>query len=287
MCITVKSFNLIRILKSMLMLAPANHPFMNNLMREMGGESCGRLPEGQNLRAVYSGANRPCKDYDALQQQSSAEDQVEINQVQSFLSETTPPPVVDESQCDHDLDSIGPEQLLWNVDTDVASDGFPPATPSVHTSSSGENIVGGSVDELSAVAHTRPQRLRGRPAGVKNKPKTNVEAAPRARRQVQKRARESQLWSSDSDGDTLDTMTPIVVRVVKDPPPLKKTRRTKATAAKITTVKEDREHVERQKQRAVIMLNFATDLQSFSNYLDIKGGVSGLYNSFNINSKVN
>ena len=146
------------------MLSLATRPFLNNLVRKLGGESVGRLPEGQTLTALYSAANRPSEAYYALQQQST-EDQLEVNQVQILLSETTPPPVVDESHCDHDHDSIGPGQRPWNVDADVASDGFPPVTPSVHTIPSGEVIRGASHKPSAAVAQKQPQRPRGRPEG--------------------------------------------------------------------------------------------------------------------------
>jgi len=271
------------------MLALANLPFLNHLMLNVGGESVRRLPEGQTLRTIYVGADRPSEDYDTLQQQS-AEDQLEVNLVQSLLSETTPPPVVDESRCDHDHDSIDPGQQPWNVEADVSSDGFPPASSSVHTSPSGE-VKADTSDESEAeaevAAQRRPQRPRGRPAGVKNKPKTKVEAASRARRQVHKRAREPP--SSSSDGDTFDIKTPIVVRITPNvredpPPPPKKTRRRNATTVNITRAEEDHEHVERQRQRGLIIRNFSTDLESFLNYLNNQGGVSGLYNLLNINS---
>jgi len=269
------------------MVALANHPFMNNLTQKIRGESVGRLPEGQSSRAIYLGADPPSEEYDALQQQST-DDQSEVNQVQSLLSENTPPPVVDESQFNDGCDS---EQQPGNVDTDVASDGLPPATSSAHTRSSVESILGTSDEPLVAAevaVQTRPQRLRGRPLGVKNKPKTKVEAAPRARRQVQKRARESQLVSSDSD--TFDITTPIVVRVqpnvrANEPPPPKKTRRTKATTANITTVEEGHEHIERQRQRGVIIRNLSTDLESFLNHLNDQDAVSGLYILLNIKSQ--
>ncbi len=267
------------------MLSLATRPFLNNLVRKLGGESVGRLPEGQTLTALYSAANRPSEAYYALQQQST-EDQLEVNQVQILLSETTPPPVVDESQCDHDRDSIEPGQRPWNVDADMASDGFPPATPSVHMNPSGEDIRGASHKSSGAAAQKQPQRPRGRPAGVKNKPKKKLESAPRARRKVNKRARQSR---SLSDGETFDIHTPIVVRVqpnfrAKTPPPPKKTRRTKATTVNITAAEEGHEHVERQRQRGLIMRNFSTDLQSFLNHLNDQGGVSGLYNLLNITS---
>jgi len=270
----------------MLIVALANHPFMNNLTLKIRGESVGRLPEGQTSRAIYLGADPPSEDYDALQQQST-DDQSEVNQVQSLLSENTPPPAVDESQFNDGCDS---EQQPWNVDTD-ASDGLPPATSSVHTTSSVEVILGTSDEPLVAAevaVQTRPQRSRGRPAGVKNKPKTKVEAAPRARRQVQKRAREAQLVSSDSD--TFDLKTPIVVHIQKnvranEPPPPKKTRRTNATTtANITTVEEGHEHIEQQRQRGVIIRNFSTDLESFFNHLNDQDAVSGLYTLLNTKS---
>jgi hypothetical protein len=264
------------------MLSLGNLPFLNNVMRKVGGESVGHLPEGKTLTVIDSEADRPRKAYNALQQHST-EDQLEVNQVESLLSETTPPPIVDESQCDHDHNSIDPGQELWNVDTDVASDCFPPATSSVHTSSSGEVILG-TPDKPSAAAQKRPQRQRGRPAGVKNKPKTKVEdAAPRPRRGVQKRAREPPLSSSDSD--TFDLQTPIVVRVNQPPAP-KRTRRTKATVANITTAEEGRQHVERQRQKNSILQNFSADLQSFLDHLNDQGTVSGLYYLLKLNSQL-
>ena len=165
----------------------------------------------------------------------------------------------------------------------MASDGFQPATPSVHTTPSGE-VRPGTSHESSAAAQKRLQRLRGRPARVKNKPKTKVEAAPRPRRQVKRRAQQSQFLSSASD-----MKTPIVIRVqpnvrANKPPPPNKTRRTKATKVNITTAEEGREHVGRKRQRSLIIRNFSTDLQSFLNHLNNQGGVSGLSQLLNIHS---
>ena len=292
----------------MLTLALANLPFLNHLTRKVFGPSYGRLPglpEGQSLRAIY---------HDPIQPQSS-EDQAEVNQVQRLLAETTPPPLMDETQRDYDRD-LGPlpsnedadmasdyhgdlGQLPSNEDADVASDVFPPPTPLAHTSLSGEEIsehppalAGATAQgqipaegEIAVEGTVKPPHQRGRPAGARNKPKGKPDTA---KRQVPKRARETPSLSSNSDN--FDITTPIIVRVhTKDPanqpPPPKKTRRTRATAGTTSTAEERRKHIQRQSERSIIIRNFSTDLQSFLNHLNNQGGVSTVFDLLNISSQ--
>jgi len=263
------------------------------LTRKVYGPSYGRLPEGQSLRAIY---------HDPIQPQSS-EDQAEVNQVQRLLAETTPPPLMDENQWDYDgdlgqlpsnedadmaSDYHGDSGQLPSNDADVASDVFPPPTPLAHTSLSGEEVseqhsalAGATAQgqipaegEIAVEGTGKPPHRRGRPAGARNKPKGKPDTA---KRQVQKRAR-----SLSSDSDNFDITTPIVVRIhpkdpANPPPPPKKTRRTRATAATTSTVEERREHIQRQRERSVIIRNFSADLKSFLDHLNNQGGVSAVF----------
>jgi len=281
-----------------LTLALADLPFLNHLTRKVRGPSYGLLPEGQSLRAIY---------HDPIQQQSS---EAEVNQVQRLLTEMTPPPLTDLMELDYDGDS---GQLPSNKDADAASDLFPPPSPLAHTSGdllpppsplthtdlsgkeiseppsapAGETAQGQipAEGEIGAEGTEKPPHRRGRPAGARNKPKEKPDAAPRAKRQVRKRARETP--SSSSDSDSFDQTTPIVVRVrQEDPPPPKKTTRTRATAAKTRTIavktstpEERREYIQRRSETSVIIRNFSTDLQSFLNYLNNEGAVSDIFGS--------
>ncbi|KIM34654.1 hypothetical protein M413DRAFT_33126 [Hebeloma cylindrosporum] len=161
---------------------------------------------------------------------------------------------------------------------DVASDVFPPPTPLAHTSPSGDDIseAHSAMDGAPAEgAQKPPLRRRGRPAGAKNKKKAKGDAALRAKRKPTKRPLESS--SSSSHSDQFDIKTPIVVRVQpndranKAPPP-KKTRRTRSATVSNTTAGEHQKHVERQSQRSLILRNLSADLQSFLNYLKNPSG---------------
>lgn len=72
----------------------ATQPFLNNLVHKMGGESLGRLPEGATLRVMKFRGENTREEYEILPQ-TMDEDQLEVEEVEDLLRETTPSPADD------------------------------------------------------------------------------------------------------------------------------------------------------------------------------------------------